>query len=190
MWFLRISAASLAPRPLPTGAVPKFQRGARITRASPTPSGPSCASRVRRSARQRVLLLTLLAWLPCGSGASEASAARAEAPVARKPAVSGSPARGAGSPIRGKRAIRKYGCVSCHKIPGVRGKIADPSLAGPSLAGIARRDSIGGAVTNRPDNLVRWLRDPLSVDPLTSMPDLGVTPRDARDIASYLYTLK
>jgi cytochrome c1 len=31
---------------------------------------------------------------------------------------------------------------------------------------------------------------PQSIDPPTAMPDLGVTERDARDIAAYLATLK
>jgi cytochrome c1 len=43
---------------------------------------------------------------------------------------------------------------------------------------------------NTPENLVRWLRDPQKLNPRTAMPDLGVTERDAQDIAAYLYTLK
>jgi cytochrome c1 len=38
--------------------------------------------------------------------------------------------------------------------------------------------------------MIRWLRDPHAVDPLTAMPNLGVGEQDARDITSYLYTLK
>jgi cytochrome c2 len=40
-----------------------------------------------------------------------------------------------------------------------------------------------------PDNLVKWLRQPQNVVPGNAMPDMGVTPQDARDIAAYLYTL-
>jgi len=38
--------------------------------------------------------------------------------------------------------------------------------------------------------MARWLRQPQKVAPLTAMPDLDVTERDARDIAAYLSTLK
>lgn len=35
----------------------------------------------------------------------------------------------------------------------------------------------------------RWLREPQRVNPDSAMPDLGVSERDARDMAAYLYTL-
>ena len=43
-------------------------------------------------------------------------------------------------------------------------------------------------LTNTPENLVRWIRDPQGVDSLTAMPDMGVTGVDARDMAAYLYS--
>lgn len=49
---------------------------------------------------------------------------------------------------------------------------------------------IAGLLTNTPDNLMRWIRDPPGVDSLTAMPNVGVTEPDARDIAAYLYTLR
>jgi cytochrome c len=94
---------------------------------------------------------------------------------------------GGGSPARGRAAIERYGCATCHTIPGVRGADA---LVGPPLTQVASRSYIGGVLTNSPENMIRWLRDPRAVDPLTAMPTLGVTDGDARDIASYLYTLK
>jgi cytochrome c1 len=63
-------------------------------------------------------------------------------------------------------------------------------LVGPPLAGIASRAYIAGVLPNAPDNMLRWIRDPKSVDPLTAMPNTGVTPSDARHIAAYLYTLR
>jgi cytochrome c2 len=92
-----------------------------------------------------------------------------------------------GSPQRGKAAINKYGCGSCHTIPGVRGANA---LVGSNLDQVASRMYIAGVLPNTPDNMIRWLQHPRAVDPLTAMPDLGVTDADARDIAGYLYTLK
>jgi cytochrome c1 len=61
---------------------------------------------------------------------------------------------------------------------------------GPPLKGIASRVMLGGVLPNSPANMVLWLRAPQQVAPLTAMPDLGVTERDARDIAAYLATLK
>ena len=92
-----------------------------------------------------------------------------------------------GDPARGPAIMRKYGCQSCHTIPGVVG--AD-GLVGPPLAGIGSRSYIGGVLPNAPDNMLRWIRDPKAVDPLTAMPNTGVTPSDARHIAAYLYTLR
>ena len=92
-----------------------------------------------------------------------------------------------GSPQRGKAAINKYGCGSCHTIPGVRGASA---LVGPNLDQVASRMYIAGVLPNTPDNMIRWVQHPRDVDPLTAMPNLGVTDGDARDIAGYLYTLK
>lgn len=84
-------------------------------------------------------------------------------------------------------AMRAYGCVSCHTIPGVRG--AD-SRVGPPLAGFARRRFIAGRVPNEPEELVRWILHPQGTKPGTAMPDMGVSDQHARDIAAYLYTLK
>jgi cytochrome c1 len=61
---------------------------------------------------------------------------------------------------------------------------------GPPLSGLVYRDYIAGVLVNTPDNLMRWIRDPHGVDPMTAMPNTGVTASDARDIAGYLYSLR
>jgi cytochrome c len=94
---------------------------------------------------------------------------------------------GGGDPERGRAGLRKYGCSSCHTIPGVRG--AD-GLVGPPLTSIGARTYLAGALPNTPENLVRWIRHPQEIRPPNAMPDLGVTEQDGRDIAAYLYTLK
>lgn len=91
---------------------------------------------------------------------------------------------GGGSAARGRAAIQAYGCGACHTIAGVPGATA---AVGPPLDRIAERAYVGGVITNTPDNLVRWIRDPKAIDSLTAMPDLGVTEAEARDIAAYLY---
>jgi mono/diheme cytochrome c family protein len=88
---------------------------------------------------------------------------------------------------RGRQAINQYACVTCHAIPGIVGPNAP---VGPPLAGVGSRVVLAGVLPNSPENMVRWLRAPQAIAPLTAMPSLGVSERDARDIAAYLATLK
>ena len=92
-----------------------------------------------------------------------------------------------GDPARGRAAIQRYGCSTCHTVPGVSGA---NGLVGPPLGQVASRVYLAGRLQNTPDNMVQWIRDPHGVDEKTAMPNLGVTETDARDITSYLYTLK
>jgi cytochrome c2 len=92
-----------------------------------------------------------------------------------------------GNPHRGAEAMRRYGCQSCHSIPGISGANA---LVGPPLGGIASRSFIAGVLVNNPSNMITWLRNPPAVDSKTAMPNMGVTEKDARDMSAYLYTLR
>ncbi len=92
-----------------------------------------------------------------------------------------------GEPQRGQQLIVKNGCGSCHMIPGVSGA---NGLVGPPLLYWSRRGFIGGELQNTPDNLVRWLKDPQAVEAKTDMPNLNLSDQDARDIASYLFTIR
>ena len=83
--------------------------------------------------------------------------------------------------------MRRYGCSSCHSIPGVPG--AD-GLVGPPLDRIASRAYIAGRTTNTPENMMRFLAHPHGTDPQTAMPEMGIPDRDVRDLAAYLYTLE
>lgn len=96
-------------------------------------------------------------------------------------------AESGGNPQSGKAAVSKYGCGSCHTIPGVAGA---NGRVGPSLAGIADQLYVAGQLANTPVNLMQWIRHPKSINEKTLMPELGVTPDDAKDIAALLYTLK
>ena len=86
--------------------------------------------------------------------------------------------------IVGCGMIAEYHARAIAEVRGARGNV------GPPLDGIARRVYVGGVLLNTPENLVRWIRDPQAVDSLTAMPDLGVSEREATDIASFLYTLR
>jgi len=93
-----------------------------------------------------------------------------------------------GGDIRiGEHLIYAYGCGSCHVVPGVA---EANGTVGPTLQGFGSRYYIAGLLVNTPQNLFRWVSKPQEVDPGNAMPDLGVTERQARDIAAYLYTLQ
>lgn len=92
-----------------------------------------------------------------------------------------------GNAHAGKLVIESYNCGSCHTIPGVHDA---NGLVGPPLLYFSRRTMIAGELPNSPDNLVRWIQDPKSVEPGTAMPKLGVTDQQAHDVAAYLYTLR
>jgi len=92
-----------------------------------------------------------------------------------------------GNVKRGKDLIVHYDCGSCHSIPGIR---EARGLVGPPLILMGRRTYIAGEVPNTPDNLVKWLMDPKSIESGTAMPKLGLSEDQARDISAYLYTLQ
>ena len=88
---------------------------------------------------------------------------------------------------RGRQLIAQYGCTACHIIPGVKGP---RGMVGPPLEHIGAQNMIAGKIPNTPANMERWLQNPQAMDPTNAMPNLGVTPNDAKEIAAYLYTLK
>jgi cytochrome c len=92
-----------------------------------------------------------------------------------------------GVPARGKTALRGYGCVACHQIPGVVGPAA---RVGPPLDHLARRQTLAGVLPNTADNLVHWVREPQHVVRGNAMPELNVSEETARDMAAYLYSLR
>jgi cytochrome c1 len=38
--------------------------------------------------------------------------------------------------------------------------------------------------------MTAWLRDPQAIVPGNAMPNVGLTEKDARDVAAYLFTLR
>lgn len=111
----------------------------------------------------------------------------AEGACDQKQLVQSAQAATGGDTEKGKSAITRYGCATCHTIPGIKGADA---LVAPSLEHVASRSYVAGVLPNTPSNVIRWIQNPPGVDHQTAMPNLGVTDTDARDIASYLYTLK
>ena len=92
-----------------------------------------------------------------------------------------------GDAARDAQVIREFGCGSCHTIPGIR---SAKGVVGPPLYFFSRRTYIAGELPNTLENLVRWVKDPPSVEPGTAMPKLGLSDQQALDVAAYLYTLR
>lgn len=88
---------------------------------------------------------------------------------------------------RGRQSLAGFGCGSCHEIRGVTGA---HGKVGPPLNGVATRSIIAGELPNTPENMVRWIRDPVAIEPNTAMPNLQVSEEAARDMVAYLYTLR
>ncbi|WP_457584731.1 cytochrome c oxidase subunit II [Ensifer canadensis] len=82
------------------------------------------------------------------------------------------------------RAFLLHGCAACHAIDGTNAK----GLLGPNLTGFADRGRIGaGALTNTPENLARFIRDPAAAKPGVQMPAFPMIPTVEMDeIVEYL----
>lgn len=94
-----------------------------------------------------------------------------------------------GSDATAARAIElasHHGCVSCHDIPGA----AVAGRVGPSLRGLTGRAYLAGGLPNTPEQVVAFIRFPERARPGTLMPNLRVPESDARELASFLYTLR
>lgn len=121
----------------------------------------------------RILLVCALVPTAC-------SRPESPQPAAPPPAI--------GDAARGKLLAGQYGCNVCHVTPGVEGP---QGSLGPSLAGVASRPTISdGVVQNTPENLAKYIENPRSLNPDSTMPALGMAATDARDIAAFLLTMK
>jgi mono/diheme cytochrome c family protein len=129
-----------------------------------------------------VAYVRLLPELSPEAYAAEGRAADRVAPLPAPTHVAAAPP----DPARGRMLFQQYACITCHEIPGVVGASVP---VGPPLDRMGRRRYVAGVLENTPDNLARWLREPDRVLPGNAMPNLGVSPQDAADMAAYLATL-
>jgi cytochrome c len=125
-------------------------------------------------------------WVAVGALVSSACVGLAACGQAADPGAALRAVKG-GQPERGRMLLARYQCGSCHAIPEA---LSHSTQVGPPLDGFGRRSYIAGIIPNGPQNLQRWLQDPKALVPATTMPDVGVTPGDARDIAAYLLSLE
>ncbi|MXO76021.1 c-type cytochrome [Altererythrobacter aerius] len=85
---------------------------------------------------------------------------------------------------RGREAVIKAGCAACHAFPDIdwpKGR------AGPALTAFDGVGPIAGTLPNTPGNLAAFVRNSPAAKPGSSMPAMPLTPREARDVAEYLY---
>jgi cytochrome c oxidase subunit 2 len=88
---------------------------------------------------------------------------------------------------RGQQIFQQQACGVCH---AVRGTSAAGGVA-PDLTHVGSRTTLAaGALTNTPDNMQRWLRDPQRIKPGANMPDFKLSDADVQALASYLEGLK
>lgn len=93
------------------------------------------------------------------------------------------PAPTGGDAARGAQVFQQLTCASCHAIAGTQAGAA----VGPNLTHLGSRETIGaGVLTNTPENLASWLRDPQAVKPGSHMPNLQLSEDDIRALVAYL----
>ena len=132
-----------------------------------------------------VAFLRRMIWLsPADYGRMSAQLNQGVTPAGWPPNEDGGFARmKSANAQRGRELLWSYGCASCHLIPGIgRGRV------GPPMETFAERQYVAGILVNVPANAVAWITNPKRFKPATVMPNLGVSERDAFDIAAYLYT--
>ncbi len=106
---------------------------------------------------------------------------------AKEQAVAEANQRVGGDPERGAFLIQRYGCGGCHRIPGVQGAAGKVA---PSLEHLSSETYISGNLQNSPENVMRWIESPHSILPRTKMPETGMSHAEARDITTYLWSLR
>lgn len=87
----------------------------------------------------------------------------------------------------GRQLIRTSACAGCHAIRGEGLNRQE----GPDLTHLASRTSLAAVtLTNTPENLRRWLREPQQVKPANKMPAVPLTEEQLDQLVAYLTQLK
>ncbi len=86
---------------------------------------------------------------------------------------------------QGLQLFKDKTCISCHALGQLGAHI------GPDLSHVGSRDTIGtGILTNTPDNLFKWIKDPQAVKPGVLMPDVQLSDTEVQSLVAYLESLK
>jgi cytochrome c oxidase subunit 2 len=87
---------------------------------------------------------------------------------------------------QGRIVFETSPCLVCHNVSGIAGN----GRFGPDLTHLMSRDTIAaGAALNTPENLRKWIRDPSSIKPGTTMPAFQLSDRQIDELTAYLETL-
>lgn len=93
----------------------------------------------------------------------------------------------------GQKVFMGKGCVACHTVEGVAELAPGSRLrtSGPNLTHVGSRDYIAAhTLKNTPENIAKWVKNPQAVKPGALMTNLGLTDKEAADVAAYLTALK
>jgi cytochrome c oxidase subunit II len=86
----------------------------------------------------------------------------------------------------GKTVYESLSCVNCHTIKGT----TSAGKFGPDLTHLMNRQTIGsGVVTNTPEHLRAWVKDPQEVKPGALMPSFNLTSKQLDQVLAYLESL-
>ena len=156
---------------------------------------------MKRLAVIKAVLVTIGALVVLGVACSQGAPAPASPsgggaqPTATKPAAGQTPGTSGGdaqgTADKGKELYTSKGCGNCHAAKNVPGAVG---TIGPALDGIGnpttRPNIVGGALKNTPENMAKWLANPASVKPGTTMPNLNLSQTDTNNLVAFLSTLK
>ncbi len=97
------------------------------------------------------------------------------------------PAAPAEAAARGKQLFENGACIGCHTIQGTKGQ----GKVGPNLTHFGSRTGIAGdTLTNTPENLAKWLKNPQAVKPGNDMVIPPLSDADIQALVAYLESLK
>jgi cytochrome c oxidase subunit II len=88
---------------------------------------------------------------------------------------------------KGAGVFMEKNCVNCHSIAGftTRGRVA------PDLTHVGSRTTLAsGTLSNTPENLAKWLRNPQFEKKGVRMPDTGLNADQIKYLTAYLEGLK
>ena len=87
----------------------------------------------------------------------------------------------------GRAVFLSTACVNCHTIQGTTAN----GNFGPDLSHLMSRQTLGaGTITNTPENLQAWVRDPQHIKSGALMPNMQLTENELTQVVGYLATLK
>jgi len=91
---------------------------------------------------------------------------------------------------RGAAVFEDAGCAACHTVEGVS-DAEGATTPGPDLTHVgSRRTLAADTISNTPEEMARWLRDPDAVKPGTTMPVPELTDAELADLVAYLESLR